>query len=260
VSGHSTIIKLEFKRMPLNKRSFNVRLTSDVTKLFPDNQLCSFKVQIPTPIQMDRSWKVAINSISCPTEFSTFLNESKDIDVKIGYRSFRPEITSFELILKRYHRYSKEQLISDINKALNRNNVGNIEIDERNFVKLTINIVGVVTIGESLANILNLRGVTKLGNVEVIGSTTSPKVFKSTKPIDLDYYRPTYFIVYSNLVQNSIIGNNYSRILRVIPFQNLDLDYKIFEFKQREYYPLANDTLNIIEIYLKTHDGQNINF
>jgi len=233
--------------------------------MFPNNSPCSFKVQLPSSLQLDRTWKVALNSISCPTEFSTLLNETDQFETNVSLTGLVEGENHLESInLKKFHSYTKESLLAEINMLLSKKNYAKIELDESNFVKLTFLRNGVLFISETISNVLSLHGIkTKLTNGEImymLGTHSSPKVFIGSKPIDMNYYRPSYFIVYSNIVKNSIIGNNYSRILRVIPFQNIDLDYKIFEFKQREFYEISNDIINIVEIYLKTHDGRDINF
>jgi hypothetical protein len=267
LSGHSTIIKLQFRKMPFDKRSFNIRITSEANNMFTQNQPCAFKVQIPISLQLDRSWKVALNSISCPTEFSTLLNETHRFETYVGVNGFTDRHNE-NIELKKYHKYSSETLLAEINLLLSKGNYGKIELDESKFVKLTMFKPGAVLISETVSNVLNLSGpisTLKDGHKLLILGTsgyvgTLPKIFMGTKPIDINYYRPSYFIVYSNIVKNSIIGSNYSKILRVIPFQNVEVDYKIFEFKQREFYELSNDSINVIEIYLKTHDGRDINF
>ena len=88
----------------------------------------------------------------------------------------------------------------------------------------------------------------------------SPKKIVFESPINTDYLKPNYFVVYSNIVQPSIIGNQFSPILKVVPVLNSQEPFKLYDFKQREFYNIANTEINEIKMELRTHDGEFVNF
>ena len=76
----------------------------------------------------------------------------------------------------------------------------------------------------------------------------------------MNYFRPNYFIIYSNIVQPSIIGNQYSPILKIVPVLDSKEPFKLYDFKQREFYHIANTEITEIKMELRTHDGEYVNF
>ena len=106
-SGVSTIVKLAVQKMPSSKKSFNIRLTSSPSNEYPSKILSKFKVKLPTSLQLDKTWRVSINSISHPSQFSTFLQ-----DPETQYFCFHPKNgETFELLLKDNYIYSNTELV-----------------------------------------------------------------------------------------------------------------------------------------------------
>lgn len=68
--GTPTFVKLHFKKMDAFKKSFHVRLSSEY-RSDSDNDLSSFKVNLPSTLYFNRDWKVAMTSILIPGKFCT---------------------------------------------------------------------------------------------------------------------------------------------------------------------------------------------
>ena len=67
-------------------------------------------------------------------------------------------------------------------------------------------------------------------------------------------------MVYSNIVNGSIIGSTICNILKIVPTRKHEDQYVLNEFKHNEFYDLQNTEINEIEISLRSHDGELINF
>ena len=65
------------------KKTFNVRLTSAVTSEYPGNTNSIFKVKLPSPILINRNWRVALTSISNPNTFSTLIENPDTRTIQI---------------------------------------------------------------------------------------------------------------------------------------------------------------------------------
>lgn len=266
--GYATIIKLKFRRMPQEKRSFNVRLTSSASKEFPENQLYHFKVKLPSSIQLDQTWKVCVNSISHPSHFSTFLPElnSRQILFKSFIDLAAPVIKYF---FSDKITYSQENLISEFNYFLSTNDLGHTDVDVHGKLHITISGKGTFILTAPLARMLGYDGELKDGKAAVIkthGTTGFPQdsegncVVTFNNPIDINYLKPNYMIIYSNIAKSSVFGGGYNKIIRVVPLKESKLNYIIKEFKHKELYELENNEINIIEIQLRSHDGSYVNF
>ena len=79
--------------------------------------------------------------------------------------------------------------------------------------------------------------------------------------MNLDYLKPNYIIVYTDIVSKTIIGGRLSNILKIVPIKSNNTDtYVISDFKHKEYYELQNTEITSIEINLRSHDGELVNF
>ena len=78
LSGIPTIVKLKFEKMPTQDKTFNVRLTSQPTKLHPNNTKNSFKIKLPDTLHFSKKWRVALTSVTHPNKYYTFIGSGKE--------------------------------------------------------------------------------------------------------------------------------------------------------------------------------------
>lgn len=262
LKGHATVVKLILREMPLNKESFNVRLTSEPNQHYIDNLPHRFKVKLPAPISLNDKWKVCVNSISHPTNFATFLESESTRQVAFKYEE-SGDIVKHSF--KSNYLYDVEDLISELNHFLEENDIGTCSINY-NRLTLSVRTRGTIIFATFVAKVLGLnKRITK--EVPYIlkfsglpeGETGDFKVIAEDK-IDLIYLQPNYIMMYSNLVKSTVVGGEYTQLLRISPIKDTNLDYVIMEFKHKEFYDLQNFEINTIEIELRAHDGNYINF
>lgn len=266
-TGHATIIKLDIKKMERTKKSFNVRLTSAKSIDFPDNTNYHFKVKLPVPVHVDnREWKVCVNSINHPANFSAMLIE--EATRQVVFKNITDgSVSSFHF--KKHFEYKNESLIFELNNFLTEHDIGKFELLPNGQRQLTIEQPGRLIMHKNLAKILGYSG-SPHKNMLLISSHNSQSGYKATSENphivyftehpDLAYLKPNYVILYSNIVKSTVIGGAFSKILKIVPLKNTKLEYVIQEFRNKEFYELENNEIDTIEIQLRSHDGSYINF
>jgi hypothetical protein len=88
----------------------------------------------------------------------------------------------------------------------------------------------------------------------------TPTEFVMQKSIDVDFYKPSYFMLYSKLVQPTAVSGVYMNILKIFPASQTSSKYVIQEFKHREYLALSNSDVKEIEFEIRSHAGDLIQF
>jgi hypothetical protein len=101
---------------------------------------------------------------------------------------------------------------------------------------------------------------TRFTELKFKAETNGQFSFHFLKPINLDYLKPNYIMIYTNIVSDSMIGGIKSKLLRVSPIKTNNSTYVLSDFKHKEFYELENTELDVIEVHLRSHDGQPINF
>ena len=271
--GVPTILKVDIRTMS-KKRTFNVRLTSIKNKEFRDNKNYHFKVKLPNVLSLDKTWRVSLTSISHPNTFKTFLPHKNNRGILVRQSDANNATIKYATKIYNDTLYTVESIVFELKEFFNNNNFGEVSISEDN--KLTVKFA---KCGSFVAsnNLLRVLGYSEKIDLKdnatqvfinrtnetliVVNENSEDKyILKFGSPINLDFLKPNYMIAYTNFVESSIIGGVYSKILRVIPLINKEKGFVINEFKHNEYLELQNTDLSEIEIVLRSHDGEYVNF
>jgi len=265
-SGVPSIIKLSIKRMW--EESFNVRLTSTVSKTNRSNKNSYFKVKLPNTLQLDRSWRVCLTYINHPNTFTTFHeneNTRKLLFIKEGNNNQHYKFSFSDKII-----YTKEDIVNELNKFFTKVNAGSASLINNQRLKITFNSRAIMVVSNYVLKVIGYTGpinnlsagsriVIDDANVYVKKINNNYELeFKSD--INTDMLKPDYMIAYSNIVSSTIIGGSYNKILRIIPIYKSEEDYVIKEFIHKEYIEIENTEISEIEIALRAHDGTYVNF
>ena len=273
VTGVPTLLKLDIQAMEKSKKSFNVRITS-TTDLHPENTRSNFTATLPQTLNLNADWKIGLSTVNLPNVFNTLPSDTmlafifyKEDNVKEKVQHFFP-----------HKRYTKEELLDEINFFLIKNskNVYLGEISEthpaqthKNLCCIELKIHGTLIISKMLTDLLGFTSMPdKRGKVYFTYSPTTPSLkstslshkFTSEVPINMDYYRPSYYMLYSNIVQPTAVSGEYLNILKIFPVTNDNSTYVIQEFKHREYLHLNNYDIKEIQFHLRSHTGEYISF
>jgi hypothetical protein len=260
MQGHATIIKLRFKKNKKMIDNFYVRVTSKPNDIYTDNKPYKFRIQLPSTKVLNEDWKVSLNSINIPNKFTTFITPNEQLRSFVYKTADKPSIVH---VFKSNVSYTPTLIVAEINTFLASNDVGDATID--NLGRLVINVKEACTLAVGLDAVKVLGYQTALipmgANYMFIRPLPdNPKTFTFESPINVNYFRPNYFIIYSNIVQPSIIGNIFSPILKIVPIVDAKEAFKLHDFKVREFYNIPNTEINEIQMEIRTHDGEFVNF
>lgn len=268
--GAATIIKLHFKT--IMEKSMNVRLTSAKSALFPENTNNHFKVKLPISLNLDQTWKAALTTINHPSTFTTFL-DSEYTRTLIVFVNNTPSKFMFNP-----KSYSEEEVRISLDLFLKQIGVGFAQFvsDTDKRLKLTITKECKIATFYYTARILgydqfgkqNLDKKTWNFKFDAVNNKTDVKYDAATReftltmrnPINLNYLKPNYMMIYTNFIRSTVMGSKYINIFKIAPLKNTEDVYTISEFKRNDFYHLLYTEIDIIEIQIRSHDGELINF
>ena len=251
--------------------NFYITLPSNVQGLTRENVLSDYVTHLPRTIELDNKYEVAL------VEF-VFTKSWYNIEkaTPIGIYSWRrlPENTFLASEKLLPGKYTKHQLVEEINKRINTLtgkvvNLPSLEIDEstnRIAVRLgEANDSQLVMpyIESEIASLLGLnnketidefRALVNEGKEAIKGFVIANNVFDMEKGI--------YSIfVYSDIVEETIIGDKSARCLRVvaIPASNFGETLSV-TFDEPHYLPVSKRSFNSIQVSLRDKTNEKIRF
>lgn len=281
--GVPTILNLEIQAMPRENKTFNVRVTSEKQKLHPENTRSNFSVHLPQTLYLNENWKMGLSSINLPNVFNTFPDEEQVI--AFIYLEGNGEKKRIEHVIPQKN-YTKEELLDEINVFLQRNNdnifLGKIseELLPKGYTKVAmveLKKKGALSVPKALARILGYTGEDFIfssylylkypyapntnDNTDMETEITpNSRKFFMNKPMVLDYFNPSYFMLYTKSVAPTAISGQYMNILKIFPVDFSEKKYVIQEFKHREYLKLSSFDINEMDFQLRSHTGELISF
>lgn len=223
-------------------------------------------------------------------EITSIKTENENGEKTIGPPIETRRVT-YEHTLQSDQCYTEETLVNEMNSFLSQKRIGRLEIDvdtkKYKFV-VTSNPFNAyagklylqVSIGIDLAFVLGMtneeeaRETNSYQGVELSNTITkfltyefsdeqirekSVDIFCS-RFIDVDYFKPKYMMVYANFVSPSIVGGKYLNLLKVIPLTEQKTSMVLKEFKSKDFYEILYTDIKEIEIQLRSHDGELLNF
>ncbi len=294
--GTSTILKLHIKEMDLYKKTFNIRLRS-TSENFSDNTNSKFTVKLPTKLMFNRSWNVALTSISHPNIFQTFLHDetvhvyfisssdSSQILEKCVFTIPNEVYTTKESLLQTMTErasmaFSEISDLGMIQFGLNDKNLVEISFTKhKNDIKLGMSKNLLALLGfKPNAIVDNNSGEEyellhftekeieegKLFKIEMLNDNNEDEllyVYPFANDVNLDLFKPDYMILYSDLVAPSMFGEKFINILSNIGVNHNNKNkYVLQEHKTDFYYKVQYSSVEFIKLELRSHDGKPIHF
>jgi hypothetical protein len=78
---------------------------------------------------------------------------------------------------------------------------------------------------------------------------------------DINRLRPEYLMIYTDIIEQTIVGNSFSKLIKIVPVYHESTDsYKNLEFKNKEFHSLENTLVKRIKFEIRSHSGDLINF
>jgi len=243
---------------------FYVTLQSNTKN--PGNTPDHFIVHLPGELDLSESeYSVAISEISYPLSFKNVGVTSNIDDRKIFIKKIDKRC---EILVPASFYSSVEDLIAQLNSSIWRTLLDDAWFDSVSDAKLQIyftynailNRISLsfrtpnmyeVKIGSELAYLLGFSQFQVLG-----AKPTTEAKFLST------LHNISHLYVYSNIVTESIVGNAYCPLLRVISVPvNQKYGTQITDtFNRLQYHSLNSNRLTEIEILIKDGSGSSIRF
>jgi hypothetical protein len=247
--------------MPINQDSFNITVTSSPNEYNPSNVSHDFTVQLPKQFIFNEHWRVGLQSITYPTVFNTF--NSKDINIIIEYIE---DATTKELsYLIDNNKYTIESLLTTINEILGRHNFGRLSIASDDHLRYTYNKSCVLKLSSSLAHVLGFieNATRKYVAMEFVAATAGDTYeVKFDNKVNMDYYKPAYLMLYSDIVNPSLIGGRYTNILSIVnlPLKGTLDTYHFKEYNTITYHRLLNYNIYEMKFQIRSHSGNDVSF
>lgn len=213
-------------------------------RIYPDNTLASFKVQLPTPVQLEGEHEIALTEIQYPRTWRNVHDMSFTLGISDGGASctyqLKPGFYSDVVQIVR----ALNDLIRDEAKFNGIRFVNN-NISKRVSVEVTPKCF--VILNPKLRDLLGF----KVGTLTV--NTTGGR--------PADVHQGFYALyVYSNLVESQIVGDTRAPLLRVVPQKGKDGDYIIHGYVTPMYLPLKYNYFSTVEINLRDDTGRPVPF
>ena len=259
--GHATFLKLKFRRNPTMKESFFVRLTSEKSQIFPNNKTSKFTVQLPSTKVLNSSWKVALHSINAPNRFSTFLKEDKSQLLTLVYKQLNGTKQE-KLTFSPTKAYTPTQIAMEIDIFFKTHNLGSAYIDQYDRLEFKLNHTDFTfLVGLSLNEVLGFESGTPVSkSYTALRTINSTDTITFTRPINVNYFKPNYYLIYTNIIKPTILGDKYVPLLELVPITHNDQTYVIHEFKHPRYHEIEQTSVDLINVEIRSHDGNEVNF
>jgi hypothetical protein len=254
----------------MQEDNFYLILPSNGKSVNPgENKIGHYFTHLPQALQLSSNtrWEVALVEICYPFSWQHVHFDINEVTFsKLNRRSYMPRAQTRARIPAGY--YNNIQEIVDAIEAVKPSWFkGKVEIkDQSDLVQITLNNRQGVTLHPNLAAMLGFQ------NYEWIQGSKEPTYneIRRRKENDVetiiskrkgDIRAAMYNIfVYSNIVQETLVGDTYVPLLRTVPLDDQPGQYVHKTFERPHYIPLNSTFIPIIEIRLTDDTGDSIRF
>ena len=233
--------------------SFYVVLPSNASyKVFPNNKLHTYKVQIPKLPSTEGEWSVGLTEITYPSRWPNLK------DTGYIYIKWNEDEAPVDYAIEPGFFSDVPELLSVMHDILSRNNSG---VTDGKFQtkydkysnKVLLAIFGSFEVSFS-ANLAARLGF-ESNKYYSRGGSLAPY------PADVND-GATALYVYSDIVQKRLVGDDMLPLLKVVPAEPRisKTSHKWVTFQNVEYVPAVKTNVDTIEINIRRDDGQIIPF
>lgn len=271
--GVSTFLKLKFKKMNLYPDRFNVRLSPGENQSFN-----SFVIELPQPYYLDVDWKVSLSSINYANLFRPLPFEKNYRTLWTATLGSAPLSHVIPNIM-----YSNMGLINELNRIIsNGQTLGRFAMTEfeeygekKRKVSISVNDQSYILMPISICELLGFNPAKDVNENVIISPSGYSVCFLNNREdethesvitnfsdfFDINRLRPEYLMVYTDIIEQTIVGNTFSKLIKIVPvFHESTDNYKTQEFQNKEFHPLENTLVKRIKFEIRSHCGDLINF
>jgi hypothetical protein len=235
----------------MDRQSFDITLPSNASiDTHPDNKINSYITQLPSEIRLTGEWEVGLREIHYPRTWPLVVDDEAYISVTTVSGAGGVLATAVGVIPP--GEYLVMPFVAQLKKSL-KELTGRVTISHHvNAGKIGFTVNKGVELGLSPA----VSAITGFGYKKTIlqdGTTRSPHAMDFTGGIDAVY-------VYSDLIQEKIVGHRSVPLLRVVPAEGKYGNNVYREYIKPLYIPISHNTFRTVEVNILDSAGRKIPF
>lgn len=261
-NGQSTILKLQFKKFPMS--SFVLRLSSLESKnVFSDNTNSSFRILLRQPLDLSRTWEVALSSIYLPSKIdvaSTLFAENFYISISLGGDAFR------RIPLNSLTDFSPDGFVTHctekIAAAFPRQSVPiQITAQENRDIYIQFEANVSLRISGMLAYLMEKAPTPDLQHFWPMEGQRGTKI--KWGKINYKRVQPHVAVVHCNFISPLIVGNTFGKVLQIIPYYdsaNIFGSIMKYEAQHLDFLPMSMNDRTVLQFEMQNTLGNLITF
>lgn len=245
--GVASIVKLRLINM--ERGEFFIRIDSNKKE---SNSI--FNVHLGKRLQFpNRNWKVAMHSIIVPNKYETFPGPPEQRTLSVTSL-----VRARDLVLPQIIK-SKKKLLEILNDFSNIYSL-TFELNEKNkiIIKNTAQAPVTLSVSQNLLTVFGNTDFDEIGHKSI--QILAQQSYQFTNPINLSALLPNYIFVYCNIIQPTLTGGKFAKILKMITIPNSENDYETLSFENLEFIPIEFQDISEIKFELRTHSGEKVYF
>ena len=252
-SGIPTYCKIHFTAKEMKTFSLFVNSKNDESISSVVNKANSFRVLLPSRINLSiGEWRVALSSISYKYKLHILDELWLDYYVQDRSKSMDEIKHSIPKSLS-----SLEEIITYFFNSIK--DLVTYEYDKNGLLKLEFQNLGRLRISKPLAIILGGNNSSQGSFLEIFRGRGSTYLFEK-KPQFLPVF-PTSFYIYSDVVEESIIGEMHAKLLKIVPLKEESVGkYFTYEANQLEFLDISTKEISEMSFEIRTHTGKLFQF
>lgn len=230
------------------QEEFYVTLPSNASMQdFPENSVSSYFVRLEKPLRLEGKWIVGMVEMHYPNSWDNVTDGRIIVNQKAT--------NSAIVVFAKTGRYrTEEELIEEIRQQLSAHKIENSiqfsrdKITNRCHITVKENDLE-IKLSQNLSNILGLEWI-----YYGYGYNVSERQCDITEGF-------TSLYVYSDIIKPQIVGDVHARLLRIVPVSQRNRVLNQVEYFQHvQYYPVAENGAETIQILIRRDDGRPVSF
>ena len=235
----------------MDGRDFYITLPSDSSlSIYPDNNPCSFKTKLCTPLHLKGQWEVALSEISYTHSFYNIWDENNMVFIRDG----TSRVISQFRIPEGYYKNTLQltNAIKNGIRSTNQSILEHIDLREDNLSRKCI-----VRIDNNCELVLH-RHVAKLLGFQ--NYQTLAKDQTSQLPIDLNRDMHVFYL-YTDLIQPTVVGHDVVPLLHTVDVSHNKIgDVITKSYSTPHYIAVRSNDIDEVEININTSSGKPVHF
>jgi len=254
-SGPATVLNMSLKKMECRENHFYIKLTSSDK----DSKFSELNSILPYSLNLSKNWYVALKQISFPAIFNTFPKERTNHLMVKTLESGSKTTKRVEHTINNGI-YSTEDLVNILQTKIITHEHLSMSYNDNRVAFHSTQFCSIYFTSE-LAKILGFQLPESSTDTHKISLEPNQTIL-CEREVDINFFKPSYLMIYTDLVKETIISGSYTNLLKIVPI-NFDSDVsklQTAEFIHLEFRELANHLINEIKIEIRDHSGNLIQF